>query len=184
MAYTAQIGAAFNVEGSFNDFFITQVTAKGVPDFMTAIMQQAYPTALVNEDYPNKPLTFPSFSITHQGSDVKTEFQGRNLNNGWRGAERMGYAEINCWISYDRASGDHMAQMRQMRDMAARVFATGAAIAILDVNGNPTGNPTGNGTIVRVQPIRDVPVPQDPNPDVMRRRLMVNYFWMERATAA
>lgn len=174
MPFTAHPGALYNVVGSINDFFATQVTAKGLPAFM--------PSAVVNFDFPQAPLTFPSFSVNHLGTELAEAYQGYNLDGGWRGQMRLGIAEINVWESYSRASGQHQRNLQIMRDMAARVFATGAAIAVLDVYGT-TANPTGNGTIVRCEPVTDSPGTQDPNPDVLRMRMTVNYRWLERATA-
>ena len=182
MAYTAQPGAAFNVEGSFNNFFQTQLTAKGTPDFMTASQAAPFPTALVNFEYPQQPLTYPTFSVTHLGNEPLQEVQGRNLDNGFRGAQRIGLAQIDCWESYSRASGNHMMNLQQMRDMAARVFATGAAIPVLDIYGT-TASPTANGQIIRALPVREMSVGQDPNPDVLRKRLLVSFTWWERVTA-
>ncbi len=174
MAFTAQIGSFYNVAGSFNDFFEKQVTAKGLPAWMTS--------AIVNFDYPQIPLIFPSFSVTHLGHAPREVAQGRNLDEGWRGAEQVGLAEISCWESYARASGLHVRNLQQMRDMAARVFATGAGISILDVYGS-TASPTSNGTIIRADPAQAAPAAADPNPDVLRMRLLVKYSWLERTSA-
>lgn len=174
MAFTGHPGATLNVEGGFNHFFETQLTAKGLPAWM--------PSAVLNYDFPQQPLTFPSFSVTHLGAEPVQEFQGRNLDPGWKGSEQMGVAEISCWESYARASGSHAYNLRIMRDMAARVFATGVSFAILDVYGT-TVNPTGNGTIGRAGPASHAGTPPDPNPDVQRVRLLVQYRWMERVTA-
>ena len=163
MAFTAHPGASYNIIGSFNDFFQTQLTAKGLPDFM--------PSAVVNYDWPNQPLTFPSFSITHLGSEVREVAQGRHLDPGWKGAEQIGIAEVDVWESYQRASGNHWRNIRIMADMARRVFATGAAISILDVYGS-TATATGTGTVVRVGPMREAPLGLEPNPDVTRIRLL------------
>src|SRR3989337_686952 len=100
MPFTAHPGSFYNVAGSFNDFFADQVTANGLPAFM--------PSSVVNYDYPRQPLTYPSFSVTHLGQETREIAQGRNLDPGWRGAEQIGVAEISCWESYQRASGEQM----------------------------------------------------------------------------
>lgn len=178
MGFTAHPGAEFNVIGSFNDFFAAQVTAKGVPAWMAGGQ-----SATVVFDWPQDPLLLPSWSVTHLGGDTTEVAQGRNLDPGWKGAKRVGLADISCWLSFNGVQPSGQAYLRQMRDMAARVFATGAAIAILDVYGSTT-SPTGNGTIIRAEPGRDVPVGRDLNPDVLRARLLVPYSWLERASAA
>ena len=174
MGYTAQPGALLNVVGSFNDFFNTQLTAKGVPAWL--------PSAVVNYDYPQQPLSYPSWSITHLGSEPREVAQGRHLDPGWRGVEQIGLAEIRCWDSLQAASGQHGLRLRTMRDMAARVFATGAAVPILDVYGS-TAAPTSNGTILRAGPVREAPPGMEFNPDVTAVRLIVEYSWLERVTA-
>jgi hypothetical protein len=174
MAFTAHPGAAYNVIGSFNDYFEREITAKGAPAWL--------PSAVVNYDWPQQPLTFPSWSVTHLGTETREVAQGRHLDPGWRGAEQIGLAEISCWESYQRAPGVAWRNLRTLRDMAARMFATGAAVPILDVYGT-TGTPTGNGTILRAGPVREAPLGPDPNPDVLRVRLLVTYNYLERVTA-
>src|SRR3990167_7128440 len=153
MGYTAQIGAFYNVAGSLNDYFLKQGTAQGLPAFV--------PRAVANFDYPQQPLTFPTWSLMHLGHDPREVAQGRQLDPGWKGVEQVGLAEIDCWESYQRASGQQRRNLTILRDMAARVFATGAAIPILDVYGS-TAAPTSNGTLIRVRPVRESPAPPDP----------------------
>lgn len=174
MGFTAQPGAEYNAIGSFNNFFEAQLTAKGLPAWLGS--------AQVMWDFPQEPLPLPSWSVVHLGSEPVEVAQGRNLDPGWKGVQRVGLAEISCWLGFFSAQGSAWAYLRQMRDMAARVFATGASFPILDVYGT-TVNPTGNGTIVRAAPARETPVGQDPNADVMRSRLLVEYRWLERVTA-
>lgn len=174
MGYTAQIGAANNVEGSFNQFFTVQLTAKGLPSWL--------PSAVVDYDWPDKALTYPLWSVTHLGSIPQEIAQGRTLDPGWRGVRRVGLAEIDVWASYQYTTGNADMYSRIMRDMAARVFATGASFPILDVYGT-TAVPTGNGTIIRAGPVEDAGRMPDPNPDILRRKLTVTYKWIERASA-
>ena len=68
-----------------------------------------------------------------------------------------------------------------MRDMVARVFATGAAISILDVYCT-TASPTGIGAHIRARPAETIEVPIDPNPDIVRIRMLIGYNWLERVS--
>jgi len=173
-AFSGHVGAAWNVEGSFNDYFARNITANGLPAWM--------PSAVVNYEYPDKPLTYPSWSITHLGSEVREVAEGRNLDRGFQGSQRVGLVEIDCWVSVLGASGQPDYQVTQMRDMAMRVFAKGPSIPVLDVYGT-TGSPTANGTIIRTSPAKDGARVMDPNPDVIRRRLILPINWLERVTA-
>lgn len=174
MTFPGFPGAFYNVAGSFDQFFRVQLTAAGLPDWL--------PSAVVNYDFPQKALTFPSWSVTHLGTVPREIAQGRNLDPGWKGVEQIGLADIRCWESVRRAQGAQGRNLRQMRDMASRIFATGAAIPVLDVYGS-TANPTGNGTIIRISPLREVGLGPDPNPDITSVRLMAEYRYLERATA-
>ena len=172
--YSAQMGSLLNAEGSFNDYFARQLTGAGVPGFLGGL------SAVVNYQYPYQPLTFPSFSVTHIGA-VATTYH-RDLGDGTRAAHMVGQAQIDCWQSWNKASGQAHYHLQQMTDMAARPFATGAAIAMLNVNAG-TAYPIPNGTLVRAEPAEYSHSPPDPNPDVMRMTLLVRYSWEQRVSA-
>jgi hypothetical protein len=156
MSYTAQIGAALNAEGSFNDHFAKQITGAGLPAFM--------PSAVVNYQYPYQSLTYPSFSVSHLGA-VPVVYH-RDLGDGTRAAHMVGQAQVDCWESYNRASGQ----------------AAYNLLPMLNVYGS-TATPTANGTLVRAEPAEYSHSPPDQNPDVMRSTLIVRYSWEERVSA-
>jgi hypothetical protein len=138
------------------------------------------PSAVVNYQYPYQSLTYPSFSVSHLGA-VPVVYH-RDLGDGTRAAHMVGQAQVDCWESYNRASGQAAYNLLVMRDMAARVFATGAAMPMLNVYGS-TATPTANGTLVRAEPAEYSHSPPDQNPDVMRSTLIVRYSWEERVSA-
>lgn len=172
--YSAQMGSILNAEGSFDDYFTRQLTGAGVPDFLGGL------SAEVNYQYPYQPLNFPSFSVTHLAA-VPTTYH-RDLGDGTRAARMVGEAQIDCWQSWNKSSGRAHYHLAQMADMAARPFATGAAIPMLNVNGG-TAYPVSNGTLVRATPAEYSHSPPDPNPDVMRVSLIVRYSWEQRVSA-
>lgn len=176
MGYTGQPGGMLNVEGSFNYFFEKYLTAKGIPSFMS--------TAVVNYDWPRQPLTYPSFSVVHLGSMRGQTWQGHVVDEGFRGAEMIGLAQIDVWESYNRASGNDKYNIRIMADMASRVFATGASIPILDVHSTTASPNQISGTIIRAEQAESRGLIADPNPDITRMSLLVQYRWIARASAA
>ena len=173
MAFTAHPGSIYNAIGSFNNHFVTQLTGAGLPAWM--------PSAVTNFEYPALPLTFPSFSVTHLTTEAESVAEGQNLDPGYKGYRRRGLAEVSVWESVQRAAGAHVRNVQQMRDMAARLFATGSNIGILDLYAG-TANPSGLTARLWCGPVRDAPVGPDPNPDVIRRRMLVPYEWLERVT--
>ena len=173
MPFTAHYGAAYNVEGSFNNFFRRNLTGAGLPTWMSS--------AVINYDYPRKPLTFPSFSVTHIGATPFAIAEGNVLDAGYRGVRQVGLAEIDAWESITRDPTGYQRNIRQMRDMVARIFATGAAIDILDVYGT-TASPTAIGALIRARPAETIEAPPDPNPDIVRIRMLITYNWLERVS--
>lgn len=174
MGFTAHPGAAYNVEGTINKFILDNITAQGLPTWMAS--------SVVNFDYPDTPLTYPSFSVTHLAQIGTAIAQGNQLDPGFKGRRKDGIVEVNCWESKERGHPGHNQHVKQMADMVSRVFATGASTQILDVYGS-TANPTSNGTLVRMGGAEPVTTPRDPNPDVLRIRILIGYNWLERATA-
>src|SRR3990167_5850424 len=120
MAFTAHPGAIYNVIGSFNNHFVTQLTGAGLPAWM--------PSAVTNFEYPALPLTYPSFSVTHLSTDPEPIAQGQNLDPGYRGYRRRGLAEISVWESVQTAGATHARNGQQMRNVAPPLFATGTNI--------------------------------------------------------
>src|SRR3990167_1430637 len=171
MPFTGYPGATLNVVGGFNEYFRTQLTAQGLPAWL--------PSAVINWDFPVAPLTFPSWSVTHLEPLPREVAQGRNLDPGFRGAEQIGLADIRAWVSVAQASCQAPLYLRVMRDRAARVFATGATVPILDVYGT-TGTPTANGTIARARPARGGALGPGPHPGIRAARMIVEYRWLER----
>jgi hypothetical protein len=126
-------------------------------------------------------LTFPSFSVTHIGATPFEIAEGNTLDAGYRGVRQVGLAEINVWESITRDPTGYRRNIQQMRDMVARIFATGAVISILDVYGT-TASPTGIGAHIRARPAETIEVPTDPNPDIARIRMLIGYSWLERVS--
>ena len=173
MAFTAHIGAAYNVYGSFNEFFRTRITSFGLPAWM--------PSAVVNYDYPRRPLTYPSFSVTHLGATPFEIAEGNRLDDGFIGVRQVGLAQIDVWDSITRDPANYKRNVAQMRDMVARVFATGAAIEIRDIY-SATANPSATNALIRARPAETTQTPPDPNPDIVRIRMLVGYNWLERVS--
>lgn len=171
---------AYSVEGSLN-YFLKQNLLTNAPAWMNVRTGQAGQNTL-NFDYPEQPLVFPSFAVTHIGSDemVAGTYQGDRADGANKGTSRFGMVEIDCW----ETSKDNFAWMqhlRQMRDMVYLLFQQHRAIPLYNLT-VPTA-PVALNAIVRVKPpngIRELATGNDPNPATKRKRIMVTYWWTER----
>lgn len=168
----------YNVAGSFNQFFVNQITAFGVPAWM--------PSARVVFDWGTEsPLisgySGHAFSVAHLENVNAASYEGKVVDNGSAGEMRRAQVEINCWVSRQIAGNNHIARLRQMRDMVNVLFLKNNWFNIYDV-ASATANPPSVTARAALDNI-DFTNPQaDPiNPDIFRVRGVAGYFWTERA---
>jgi len=165
----------YNVEGTLNNWVRVNLTAAGVPVWM--------PSARVVFDYPETPLisghSGHAFSVTHLGAEVVGTFEGNNTVAGSAGQMMQGMMEVNCWVSKQQAGGAWPGRLRQMGDMVGRLFTSGSQVEITNLY-TSTAAPSGAGGLINVKRAYEVQVAPDPNPDIMRRRFLTTYRWIER----
>lgn len=169
---------AYNVEGSFNGWVLTNLTGAGVPSWM--------PSARLLFDWPEQSLVSGysghAFTVTHLGApEVVERYQGRVVMGGSAGQKMMNLAEINCWVSKQQAGGSYMQRLRQMGDMVEYLFTSGREVEIKNLY-TSTANATGIKALVRLSPAQGQTItnPDPQNPDLFRRRYTVAYSWVER----
>jgi hypothetical protein len=174
MTFSHSLGL-YNVEGTLNNWFNTNLTANGIPAWM--------PSARVVYDYPENGLinghSGHAFSVTHQGAEVLERYQGNNTVGNSAGQMMQGMAEINCWISKEAAGASWPARLRQMGDMVRFVFVSARQIEINNLY-TSTAAPSGVGGLITFGQTDEVSVAPDPNPDIMRRRFITRYRWVEQ----
>ena len=164
--------STYNARASFNRWFRVNYSAAGWPAAYTA---GGIP---VNFEYPDVPLTFPSFSVTHLGEIDGQRFQGDRMNGG-TGSYRYAITEVSCWASGD-ASGAWSRDLWQMHDMAAYLFQSARSIPLLNVYATTaTANLTAIG-VLRLGPdsvYEDVEAPMEPSRNVHRLRMLAHWFY-------
>jgi len=159
----------YSVLGTFNEWFSASV-ASALPSWM--------PSAVVNYDYPRTPLTFPSFSVTHMGTDERAIAQSDNLDAGWKGVRKVNIASIGCWESRDRTSDFEM-HIRQMTDMVLKLVRNTPSVEIKNLYTGAT-SATGIGAIMRLEKATQPEPIADPNPNVEGRAVTIVMSWLER----
>jgi hypothetical protein len=171
---------AYSVEGSFNEWVRKTITAAGTPAWM--------PSARVLYDYPEAPLISGyaghAFTVQHLGPPEPMQvFQGRRTQPGTIGQAMTNLAEVNCWISKQAAPGVYQQRLRQMGDMVEYLFTSGREIPLTNLYTGAAA-PTAIGALIRLTPAVGQPVqnPDVKNPDYLRRRFTVAYWWVERVS--
>lgn len=178
MTFAHEYGT-FNVQGSLNNWFVDNLTGAGIPSWM--------PSARIKFDHPEPPLlsgySGHTFSVDHMPVELAASYQGRHVGKGEKGSTMQGGMAINCWVSREQAGNSYQQRLRQMGDMVSLLFQSGQSVLIGDYY-EATASPATLTAIVRVQPARETIVPPDPNPDIVRRRFLAPYNWVERVTGA
>ena len=159
----------FDVQGSINKFIVENLLTNK-PDWTNDLP--------INFDYPNQPLVFPSFSVTHLPSNEVQRYGGDGVGGGNKGVLETAIADISCWVDSTNAQ-DYQMKLRQMVDMVKKLFRQNVDIPILGLYSSVTA-PSQTGYIVKVRSIRETPSSPDPNPAIKRVRILVSYNWVQR----
>jgi hypothetical protein len=176
-----------NVTASIN-YFLKQNLGTNLPDWMTFNYGVTQPRTL-NFYWPDQPLNFPSFSVTHHSSDPVGEYEGDRADGIYKAIERQGLMEINCWVleviqnkdGSQTKNQNWMLQLQQMRDMVFLLFQQNRSITLYDCS-NPNSLQDLHA-LIRVRDIRDTILIPDPNPAVKRVRIIITFRWKERWVA-
>jgi hypothetical protein len=181
--FTHQFGS-YNVTNSINHFIRTNL-GLSVPKWMTWNYGVTEPRTL-NFYWPDQPLNFPSFSVTHHASDPVMSFEGDRADGTYRGIRRQGSMEINCWVleiilnkdGSQTKNTQWMLQLQTMRDMVFKLLEQNRFIPLYDCS-DPL-NLVALNAVVTIKDIRETTLVPDPNPAVKRIRILATYRWTER----
>jgi len=169
---------SYNVEASLGEWFRVNVTANGSPSWMwTARTVYGW-----DEESPimSGSAGF-AFSVNFLGSNAVQQFQGRRVGADAVGHTREGLMEINTWVSKQHAKNAYRQRLAQAGDMVHALLTSAHSVPITHVYGSQA-QPTGIGAVARLMDYDEVGVGPDPNPDMLRRRFLVRYQWIQRVT--
>jgi hypothetical protein len=171
MATTISQTSIFNVEATINARIRAALTDVIRPSWLPDM-----PT--ITTDAPEDPAVMPAFSLYHISVASFDLWQGRNVGQGKKGFETAAILEVNCWVS--RSNTNWLAQQRTMRDMVSTVLVNTIEYVIQDYGANQV-SPADTGYLVRLGTAKEVQTAADPNPDVERVRILVEYDWVYRS---
>jgi len=172
MTFSYDTGS-YNVEGSVRAWLGAALVAN------TAPLVGAVPLRV---DWPQRPLDPPCFTFVGLGgSPSPITLEGSRVDGGKTGTLRWALAEIDCWESQQHAN--YQARLAQMGDVLTAswlaVLKTGGSIPIYDFYTSPSA-PAALAYRITLYELSETAAAPDPNPDIMRRRFVLKYRWIER----
>lgn len=168
---------AYNVQGSFGQWFAKNITANGMPLWM--------PSARVLFDWgKERPLisgySGHAFTVSHLPDRVTQSYQGRRADNGSAGETRAGLVDVSCWVSKSIAGEATNARLRQMRDMVEDLFLTNTNIAYANLYAATAGTASATARMNLLGVEFEPPQGEPPNFDIWRIRGVAGYEWVNR----
>lgn len=168
---------AYSVQGSYNQWFVKNITANGTPGWM--------PSARVIFDWgKERPVisgySGHAFSIAHLNDRVIQNYQGMTVDNGSAGQLREGQVEINCWVSRSIAGEAYMARLREMRDMVEKIFLQNDWVILANLYAATAGTASSTARMMINAPEFQPPQADPINADIFRIRGVADYSWISR----
>jgi len=168
---TIAAASVFNVEATLNAWLAAALAAftrpAWLPDAPAVILTVPETTAVL-----------PAFSVHHIPVNSYDAWQGRAVGGGYAGVRCVALMEVNAWVS--RNSRNWQAQLRTMQDMVMTVYTETGGVEIKDYATNQS-SPTETGYLIRLTQLTTVPTAPDPNPDIMRARMHLRYWYIYRS---
>lgn len=171
---TLQAAGTFNVEASLNAWLRTQLAAiTGLPSWLATL---PVPVTYL----PEATASLPALTVVHLPGSLDDAWQGRTVStsSSTKGRDARAIMEVDAWVT--RANANWLAQLRTMQDCVMTVLTGTTSVVIKDYATSQT-SPADTAYLVRLRDARLVTTAPDPNPDIERRRMLVDYDWVFRA---
>lgn len=190
--------STYNVEASINAWMQAALQAFSLPVWMS-------PLPAVVFDAPQVSASIPCFALTHIPVGVANPFQGRWAGTS-RGGKASGILDVSCYVSRSK-SRDWVRQLRTMRDMVLSTAEASPVVVIADYaalprntvapaiattalttvalsgdDGTWSNTPASTEYKANINDVTIAVTQADPNPDVERVRVLVDYSYIIRAS--
>lgn len=164
---------SFNVESSLNAWMQSKLQAFTLPAWLTVLPP-------IVTDYPETNASIPCFSFVHLPVDIDSNFQGKNVGNGDKGGRATAMMDVSCWVSRSKAFSSWYPQLAIMRDFVLSATENTGTIIISDYLTSLTA-PPATAYKINLDKATVVEVVHDPNPDVERKRILIDYSYIYRS---
>jgi len=168
---TMDSAGIFNAEATLNAWLVAALAALTRPAWLPAM-----PAMILTQ--PETIAVLPAFSVHHTPVNTYDLWQGRAVGDGKRGVRYVANMEVNAWAS--RSNRNWQAQLRTMQDMVATVYTKTKGVEIKNYATNQS-SPTETGYLIRLVQLTGVSTAPDPNPDIVRARMLIRYAFVYRS---
>lgn len=164
---------SFNAESSLNAWMQTSLQAFSLPSWISTLPP-------IVTDYPQVSASIPCISIVHLPVDIDSQFQGKNIGGSDKGGRATAIMDVSCWVSRSKAPSSWYPILAILRDFVLSAAQSTITIGILDYQANLTAPPS---TVykINIDKTTVMEVVHDPNPDVERKRILIDYSYFYRA---
>lgn len=156
----------FNVQASLNAWLQAALAAIDRPYWLPS-----YQLVLIA---PEEEMPTPSFSVNHIDVGTFDRYQGRAAQHS------MGIMEVNAWVS--RSNFNWQAQLATMQAMVKQAALAQASGGVVINDYSDVYTPVASAYRALLSDVQSVATAPDPNPDIQRVRLLINYRWTLRAS--
>ncbi len=167
---TLTASTSFNIEATLNAWLASGLSAFTLPAWLPTL-----PTIIY--DWSQITLNLPCFALQHIPVSNTDLWQGRVVGNNEKGQQASAILEVSCFVSKSNTSW--VAQLRTMTDLVKSHATSTPQVTVLDYAANLAA-PAATTYGIKIRDIADVPLDQDPNPGVARRRLLLDYTYVYR----
>lgn len=163
----------WNVESTIERHFRDELATIQLPPFL--------PSYSVVQNEPETNIETPSFSFHHIPAGIRPLWMGDKVGDNESGMKSLAIFEISAWVS--RGKSTHWnKQLKYLHSMVEHVFKnTRTGIQVRDFASSTT-NPVHLPYLIRFIELEIVQTLPDENTDIERRRILIAYNWVNRAS--
>lgn len=167
--------STFNVQASINAWMMAHLATMPLP----AWLQSAQPGVVTEAG--DIAANLPTFALYHIPSMLAgADYQGGYVGDGMSGGDAIGLMEVSAYASNNDPQAT--ALLRIMRDWVAALCVAEKVVEVLDYFSD-LYTPPASGYKIDIGDLTDVETQADPNPDILRARMLIAYSYTFRASA-
>ena len=168
------VTSVFNVEATLNEWLQNGLAALTKPAWL--------PSYTFVQNFQELTASLPAISVHHLSGVGTKRYEGNNAESGVQAVWKHGIMDVSAWVKRSplNAADNHTAQLRTMQAMIEEVATGTRGVVIKDWQTSQSA-PTATAYRINIGNIAVVETGQDPNPDIERRRILINYDWNLRA---
>lgn len=131
-------------------------------------------------DRPETGIATPAITFDNIPAGTRYPWMGNRVSDSEKGGRSFAILDASCWAS--RGNINWAAQLDVMQSMIENVaLKANNGISVRDYT-TDASNPVTQPYLIRIIEVETVQTVRDSNPDIERRRILVSYSWIHRAS--